>query len=90
MLALPNPSVESRPSTKAGAIQTELHRKWYGLRNDTEALHSELKARHMRLPRSSVPQQLLHMVAYVVGRTPLRTLSHAQSANQPNALDNTA
>jgi hypothetical protein len=69
---------------------TELHRKWYGLRNDTEALHSELKARHMRLPRNSVPQQLLHMVAYVVGQNAVAYAFARQRANQPNALDNTA
>jgi hypothetical protein len=68
----------------------ELHRKWYGLRNDTEAMHSELKARHMRLPRNSVAQQVLHVLAYAVGQNAVAHAFHLQRAGQRNALDNTA
>lgn len=69
---------------------SNLHNAWYGLRNDTESLHSHLKDRKMRLPRNSVHQQSLMLIAYAVGQNALAYAFTQQRTGRPNALDNTA
>lgn len=69
---------------------SDLHKAWYGLRNDTEALHNEIKSRRIRLPRNSVTGQQLLLLAYAVGQNAIAHAFAQQRAGRPNALDNTA
>ena len=61
----------------------------YGARNDTEARHSDLKARMNYLPRDVAGQELRLLGASMAANL-MAWQVHLQAHEEPNVIDNTA
>lgn len=59
------------------------HHSFYGIRNDTESLHNEIKRRRIRLPRDSVAGQELRLLGYMIGQNPSPTPRGVAATTNP-------